>query len=288
VKKVTLSVVLATYNEEENIAGCLESIKDIADEIVIVDGRSLDTTATIAKNFGAKVIEVDNKPMFHINKQKALDEAEGDWILQLDADERVSKGLAEEIIHVIGMNQKGIEIYEKHLPHKTLFFRHQKLLEARDGKIGTGGDYTAFFIPRLNFFLGKYLRFGGVYPDGVIRLVKRGKAHFPCKDIHEQITVKGKVGWLQHPLYHKDSPTFKRYIERNKRYISLLAQELEAKKTHKSPVTMIKYMLVLPLWWFGLTYVRHKGFLDGWQGLVFSLFSSLRFPRAYWRYIKSL
>ena len=86
----TLSVVLATLNEEQNIGSCLESIKTIADEIIIVDESSTDKTREIAEKYGAKVIKVKHKENFHINKQKAIETATGDWILQLDADERVS------------------------------------------------------------------------------------------------------------------------------------------------------------------------------------------------------
>ena len=84
-----LSVALATYNEEKNIARCLESVKDIADEIVIVDGSSQDKTVEIAKTYGATVHITSNPKIFHINKQKAIDMSKGDWILQLDADEVV-------------------------------------------------------------------------------------------------------------------------------------------------------------------------------------------------------
>ncbi|MBU4098550.1 glycosyltransferase family 2 protein, partial [Patescibacteria group bacterium] len=171
-----LSVALATYNEENNLTECLESVKDLADEIVIVDGSSEDLTVKIAKKYGAKVLVKDNPPIFHINKQKALDIASCDWILQLDADERVSQELKEEIKKVISLPEKELEIYQDNLPDKKLFLRHQKLIEKRDGAIGSEGQYVAFFIPRLNYFLGKYLRYGGVYPDGVIRLFKKGKA----------------------------------------------------------------------------------------------------------------
>lgn len=284
-KTSSLSVVLATFNEEKNLPACLDSIKNIADEIIIVDGSSSDRTVEIAHKFGAKVKVTDNPPMFHINKQKALEMATKDWILQLDADERVSADLANEIKNVIALTNDEIADYQSKLPDKKLFLRHQKLLEQRDGTIGTKGDYTAFFVPRLNYFLGKYLRFGGVYPDGVIRLVKKGKAHFPCKDVHEQIAVEGKVGWLQQPLYHYDSPTFARYIQRNNRYVALLANELKDQNTPKNIFSMVKYLLVLPIQWFVLSFGRHKGFLDGWQGFVFAFFSALRFPRAYLKYV---
>jgi glycosyltransferase involved in cell wall biosynthesis len=281
-----LSVVLATFNEEKNIKDCLQSVKSIADEVIIVDGSSSDKTVEIAKKLGAKVIITDNPPIFHINKQKALEEASSDWILQLDADERVSTELGQEILQIITKSNEEISRYQKTLREKNLFNRHQQLIEKRDGEIGNNSSrYAAFFIPRLNYFLGKYLRYGGVYPDGVIRLVRKDQAHFPCKSVHEQIAVNGKVGWLQNPLYHIDSPTFKRYIERNNRYINLMADQLSQK--NQNPFTPVQYLLFSPIWWFILTFIRHKGFLDSWQGLVFSFFSSLRFPRAYLKYLEN-
>lgn len=283
-----LSVVLATFNEEKNISDCLESVKEIADEIIIVDGSSSDKTVEIAKKFGAKIVVTDNPPIFHINKQKALDLAKNEWIIQLDADERISLKLKEEIKKILSLTEEELEKYQAKLPDHKLFKKHQKLLEHRDGKIGKQGPYVAFFIPRLNYFLGKYLRYGGVYPDGVIRLVKKSKAHFPCVSVHEQIAVNGKVGWLQNPLYHIDSPTFKRYLQRNQRYINLMSQELKSANLKPNAINSIKYLLILPLHWFILTFIRHKGFLDSWQGFVFSLFSSLRFPRAYLKYLKNI
>lgn len=277
-----LSVVLAVFNEESNLEACLSSVKDIAEEIVIVDGSSTDRTVEIAKKFGARVLITDNPPIFHINKQKAIDMAKYEWILQLDADERVSPTLALEIQKIISMTDDEIETYQEKLPNRQLYLRHQALLEKRDGQIGTNsGSYAAFFIPRLNYFLGHYMRYGGVYPDGVIRLIKKRKAYLPCKDVHEQMVVKGKVGWLQHDLYHFDSPTFARYMQRNKRYIKLLANDLKGNKENARLTAPVKYLIILPIWWFLLTYIRHKGFKDGWPGFVFSFFSALRFPRAY-------
>jgi hypothetical protein len=140
----------------------------------------------------------------------------------------------------------------------------------------------------LNYFLGKYLRHGGVYPDGVIRLIRKGKAYLPCKDVHEQMAVDGRVGWLENDLYHIDSPTFKRYIERNGRYVSLMATELKKTKKNKTFYASVQYLLYLPAWWFIVTYGRHKGFQDGWPGFVFSFFSALRFPKAYIESIKGI
>lgn len=282
-----LSVVLATYNEEDNILECLESVKDIATEIIIVDGSSSDRTVEIAKSFGATVIVTTNPQIFHINKQKGLDIATSKWILQLDADERVTPKLALEIEKVISMSDEEITKHQHHLDDKKLFLRHQSLLEKRDGEVGRHDNaYSAFFIPRMNYFLGKYLKYGGVYPDGVIRLVKKGKAYFPSKDVHEQIVVEGSVGWLQNPLLHIDSPTFTRYITRNNRYTDLMAEDMKKDHLSKSLITGFEYIMLKPFSWFVMTYLRHKGFLDGWQGFLFSFYSARRFGVAYKKYLK--
>ncbi len=283
---IKLSLALATFNEEDNIGNCLKSVEDLVDEIVIVDGGSTDKTVEIAKNYGARVYITDNPPIFHINKQKALDLTAGSWILQLDADERVSDKLAMEIKKIISMTNQEIQEYQDILPNKRLFIAHQQLIDKRDGKVGSGEDeYTAFFIPRLNFFLGKFLHFGGAYPDGVIRLIKKNKAYLPCKSVHEQYVVTGRVGWLQNDLLHMADPTFARYLKRNKRYINLIVNEFERDKIEKNVLQFINYCLIKPLWWFFWTQIRHKGILDGIPGVIFSFFSALRFPRAYIKYL---
>lgn len=281
-----LSVALAVYNEEKNIGRCLDAVKDIADEIVVVDGRSGDKTVEIARSLGAEVIIADNQPIFHINKQKAVDRCCGEWILQLDADEIVTPKLAEEIVKVISMDDTQLEEYQGSLKNKDLFLRHQRIIEIRDGQVGNKeGQFNAFFIPRLNFFLGKYLRYGGVYPDGVIRLIRKDQAYLPCKSVHEQMVVKGRVGWLQNDLLHIADPTFKRYLERNNRYIDLIASELQEGNIPKNIIWFLFFTVIKPVWWFFLTLFRHKGILDGLQGIIFSFFSALRFPKAYLRYM---
>ncbi len=280
-----LSIAVATFNEEKNIERCLTSVRDIADEIVIVDGTSTDRTVEIATKFNAKIIVTSNPPIFHINKQKAIDATSGDWILQLDADEVVGKKLSEEIKKVIDMSNDEIVDYEKNIPE--LFRRHQEILDNRDGKVGDESDYVAFFIARKNYFLGRYLMHGGVYPDGVIRLFKRNKAKLPQKDVHEQYVVEGRVGWLKENLQHYDSPTFGKYIKRNNRYTTLMAKQFREQKLPKNPLTAFDYMIIRPIFWFLLTFIRHKGFMDSWQGFVFSFFSSLRFPISFIKYISS-
>ena len=256
-KRKTLSVVLATYNEEKNLAGCLDSVKDIADEIIIVDGSSTDKTVEIAKKYGAVVKITTNKPNFHINKQMAINMATKDWILQLDADEHVSPELKEEI--------------------KDILINHQSV--------------NGYWMPRKNWFLGRFLMKGGQYPDYTLRLYRRGKGKLPQKDVHEQAVVEGKVGYLKSALLHYPYKDFSHYLNKWNRYNILFAgqikEEQKNKNIFKKFLYAIGYLFIKPLHWFFTTYFRHKGFMDFWQGFVFSLFSSLRFPVSYIKYLVS-
>lgn len=249
----TISVVLATYNEEKNLPDCLESIKNLADEIVIVDGTSQDKTVDIAREYKAKVKIARNLQNFHINKQKAIDAATKDWILQLDADERVTPELTSEIKSIVK---------------------------------GYGSNVSGYWIPRKNWFLGRFLMKGGQYPDYTLRFYRRGKGRLPQKDVHEQAIVDGETLYLKNPLIHMADAEFSRYLRRWQRYTSFIALQMkEANVKWYNPITAIKYLLVLPAWWFALTYIRHKGFMDSWQGFIFSLFSALRFPASYLKFI---
>lgn len=285
--KNMLSVVLAVRNEEVNIGRCLASVKSIAGEIIVVDENSTDRTREVAEKYGAKVFLEPHHDIFHITKQKALEKASGDWILQLDADEEVTPGLAREILEVINMTDGQIKARpDTDILEMRHFRKHQRLIEERDGKIGKDtGEIVAFFIPRLNMFLGRPLRYGGVYPDGVIRLIKKGKARFPQKSVHEQIEIDGEAAWLFNDLKHYDSPTLKRYLARLNRYTDLKAQELRDKKVAKNPFVFIRYSLFLPIYTFLNIYLRHKGFLDGAQGFLWAFFSAMHFPIGYFKYI---
>lgn len=244
-----LSVVLATYNEENNLNKCLESVKDLAWEIIIVDGGSTDKTLDIAKQFGARIISSDNPPVFHINKNKAIDAAKGDWLLQLDADEIVTADLAREIKQVI--NSKS--------------------------------DINGYWIPRRNFFLGKFLTKGGQYPDLTLRLYRHGKGRLPAKDVHEQAEVIGKIGYLKNDLLHLRDKNFSEYLIRFSRYTDLLASQLRKQEVQINVVSSANYLVMKPCFWFIKVFIRHKGFIDGLPGFVFALFSSLRFPVSYYK-----
>lgn len=309
---IRLSVVLAVFNEEQNLGDCLESVKEIAQEIVVVDGGSSDKTVAIAERYGAHVIKTDNPPIFHINKQKALDAAHGAWILQLDADERVSKELAAEIAKVVKMSNVDLRGYRVHDEKKQkLFVRHEELIRARDGQVGNPHkEVAAFFIPRSNYFLGRFLRYGGTYPDGVIRLVRNGSAKFALKEVHDQMQIDGSVRWLEHDLVHMADPSFARYLARSNRYTSLQAERwIEERSklqtpqdpnksqtskinhqtnslTHKlTPSTTFPSMLRWIIWepkkTFLNIYLQNKGFMDGFPGFVWALYSALHVASSY-------
>lgn len=247
-----LSVVLAVYNEEANLGDCLEAVKNLACEIIIVDGGSKDKTLEIAKKYKAKIIETDNPLIFHINKNRAIKNASCDWVLQLDADEIVTKELEEEI---------------------------KKILE-------TDSDINGYWIPRRNFFLGTYLKKGGQYPDYTLRFYRRGKGTLPGKSVHEQAVVEGKVGYLKNDLLHLRDKNFTVYLERLSRYTDLLSSEIKEKRVKINLYSFLQYIFFKPIFWFLKAYIRHKGFMDGFPGFVFALFSALRFPIAYVKYIE--
>ncbi len=245
--KSTLSIALATYNEEKNIAMCLDALKGWVDEIIIVDGSSTDNTVKIAKKYPkVRIIKTTNKAMFHINKQMAIDACTGDWTLQLDADEVVSPELKTEILKTI--------------------------VDTR---------YNGFWIKRQNYFLGRFLKKGGVYPDPTLRLYRHGMGKLPCKDVHEQAVVSGPVSTLENDLLHYADPNFSRYLMRNDRYTSLLASDFKKSGLKTGVLSFINYFIFKPIYWFFLAYFRHKGFVDGFPGFVFAWYSSLRFPLAY-------
>lgn len=187
-----LSVVLATYNEAQNLSRCLTSIKVIANEIIIVDGQSTDNTVKIAKHFGAKVFLVPNQANFHINKNLAINHATGDWILQLDADEVVSPALSSEIKSTI---THSLEV-------------------------------NGYWVNRKNWFLTRFLTKGGQYPDATLRLYRRGMGRLPALDVHEQAVVYGPTGHLTNDLLHYRDTSFEKYLDGFNRYSTLVSTQL--------------------------------------------------------------
>lgn len=249
-KKPQISAALATYNEEKNIVDCLESLKQFAKEIVVVDGQSTDRTAEIAKKMGAHVISTTNKAMFHINKNIAIDNCHGDWIFLIDADERVSAELAGEITDKVKERPKE----------------------------------NGFWVNRRNWFLGGFLTKGGAYPDSVIRLFRRTKGRLPEVSVHEQIKIAGEVGSLKNDILHLADPTFSRYLMRVNRYTSQTAQEIEKINPGRGLMPLLFYCLVKPALVFLKIYIRHRGYVDGYRGFAWAFFSGFHHFFAYVKY----
>lgn len=246
-----LSIALATHNEEENIVRCLNSVASWTREIVVVDGNSIDRTREIARRYKAKVYTKVNPVNFHINKQKAIDHCTSKWVLQLDADEVVSSSLRKEI--------------------------EQKIDNA---------EYNGYWIPRKNYFLGKFLKKGGQYPDYTLRLYRHGQGRLPQKSVHEQAIVNGKTGYLDNPLLHYPYKNFSVYLSKSfNRYTNHMALEMEKNRTELNLKNFFSYVCIKPIYWFLLTFVRHKGFVDGYQGFIFSVFSALHYPVAYYKFL---
>jgi len=260
-----LSLCIPAYNEEKNIHLPLLSAIDLADEVIIIDPGSTDKTAEIALSFGKKVkiYKTDNPRNFLVNKVRAIEKAKGEWVLQLDADEVLSEELKKEIVDIIKIQNSNSK---------------------------SQNEIVGYYIPRKNFFLTRFLMKGGVYPDYVLRLYKKDKAYFDLKDLHENVKINGKVGYLKNDLLHYADPDFSRYLLRWDRYTTFDAEELlkkypkEKMNTIREIWLFIDYFFIKPLVWFLKTYIRHKGFADGFAGFVFCLFSSIRFWVIYIKY----
>lgn len=248
----SLSVVYAVHNEAANLPRSLDSIKELADELIIVDGESTDDTVKIARQYGAKVIETTNKPIFHINKQMAMDAAKGEWTLQMDADEVVDAEMQKDI---------------------------QRILNSDPAEMAAG-----YWLKRKNYFLGRFLTKGGQYPDPVIRFYQTGRAFLPMKSVHEQMEVTGEVGWLEGHLLHYSSPTFADYLRKMNTYTTLTALEWQKEKRATGFWPAIQNCIIRPKLTFFTLYLRHKGFMDGLAGFLFALFSGLHFALAYIKY----
>src|SRR5579863_10516340 len=199
--RVTLSVVLITKDEERNLPRALESVmplvRDGKGEIIVVDSGSTDRTIEIAQSYSAKVFVEDWKG-FAAQKNSAMDKASMDWVLQLDADEPLEPALATEMADAL----KGSEI-------------------------------CGFWIPRKNFFLGRWIKHGGFYPDPKLRLIRRGAGQFEEYGAHPTIKVNGATGQLRNALIHNAYPTLRGYIDHMNSYSSMGA-EVAVAKGHRS------------------------------------------------------
>src|SRR5215467_10325466 len=229
---MNLSVCIITFNEEANILRTLESVREIASEVIIVDSGSTDSTVLLAKDRGAKVFYEPWKG-FAAQKNSALAKAASEWILSLDADEEVSAQLAASI--------------------KTLL---------QSGELPRFPGYT---MNRRNIYMGRWIKHAGYYPDPKLRLIRRGAAEFELRAVHEDIKMSGPRGHLQGDLIHHAYPTLEGFIEHANRYSSLGAGMVVAER--KVGFSFVNIVL-RPLVRFIYMYIFRLGFLDGREGLL--------------------
>jgi len=255
---VKLSVVIITHNEEANIGRTLQSVqplvKDGQGEIILVDSGSTDRTVEIAKSHGAKVFVEDWKG-YAAQKNSAIAKATGDWILSLDADESLESALGAEIVASADTSGPA---------------------EKRPNLTPAG-----FWIPRKNFFLGRWVKHGGFWPDPKLRLFRRGMARFEDRAVHEDaiLTGGGVTHTLKHALLHQSYPTLSDYIDHMNRYSSLGAEMAAAKGQNGS----FSNIVFRPFFTFLYNYFLRLGFLDGREGLLLHLYHAVYVS---WKYAK--
>lgn len=226
----TLSAVIITKNEVKKIRDCLESLKWV-DEIIVIDSGSTDGTQAICREYTEKVFEMD-WPGFGKQKRRAVEKATCDWILSIDADERVNEELRHEIIQAI--SSKSINGYE---------------------------------IPRLSFYCGQPILHGGWRPDYVMRLFRRGYGQFNDVAVHEKLEVRGNVARLNSSLIHYSFDTLEEVLDKINLYSSLAAKA----KYRKNRKCTIYGAFARGSWAFFRTYLLQGSILDGKKGLMLAI-----------------
>jgi glycosyltransferase involved in cell wall biosynthesis len=229
-----ISCIIITRNESKNIRRCLQSLS-WTDEMVVVDAQSTDDTKKIASEFTDQVFDLRWEG-FGPAKQFAKNQASGEWILSVDADEVVSDKLRDEI---------------------------KRTISSQDPLDG-------YYLPRKSSFLGRWIRHGGWYPDWVLRLFRRDKGDFTPRLVHEEVRVEGRCGYLKNDLLHYTDPDFSHYLRKLNQYTTLNALQLsqEGRRSNlgdillRSPAAFIRM------------YILKKGFLDGREGLILSVSSA--------------
>ena len=225
-----LSVIIITKNEFDQIRQCLESIR-WADEIVVLDSGSTDGTVNICREFTDKVFETD-WPGFGPQKNRALDKATGDWVFSIDADERVSPELRQEIEQAM-----------------------------------TSMQYQGYNIPRSSHYCGRRIRHSGWWPDYIVRLFRRDSSRFSDSLVHEHVEVQGPVGRLRSPLIHYSFGNFEEVLDKVNRYSTYNAEMLlQAGKS-----SSVSKAALRGLWAFIKTYIFRAGFLDGRHGFMLAV-----------------
>lgn len=229
----TLSIIIATKNEAHNISDCVQSAS-FANEIIVLDSGSSDNTQKIAETAGAHVISTD-WPGYGAQQARGIKLAKSEWVLSLDADERITPALKAEILQAI---QKP-----------------------------TADGYR---LPRLSSFCGTFIHHGGWRPDYTLRLVKREKAGFTDHFLHAHMTVDGAKADLQESLIHYSYRNLDDVLEKLDRYSSGNAKDLD----HKGIKGSLKKAIAHGIWAFVRTYVLRAGFLDGRHGFMLAVYNA--------------
>lgn len=231
---VRISAVLITRDAAAHLRECLQSVA-WCDEIVVVDGGSRDATRAICAESGARVVEQTDWQGFGIQKNRAIAEARGEWVLSIDADEVVTPAL-------------------------------RTALEAATRAPAA----VAYSLPRCSNFCGHWMRHGGWWPDRVVRLFRRGQARFSDDLVHERLIVDGPVAKLDEPLLHYTYDTLEQALAKLDRYSTLGAAAAHARGRRATPLTA----MLRGGWAFLRTYVLRLGLLDGEAGLMLALYTA--------------
>src|ERR1035437_1393614 len=233
-----ISAVISAFNEEANIERCLKSLS-FADEIVVVNNGSSDKTAEISKKYTDKVFNQKNNPAeIDLQKNFGFTKATGDWILSIDADEEVSKELAEEM---------------------------RKILETKPSMLS---NINGFWIPRKNFMFGKWIKENtGWYPDYQLRLFRKGKGKYESKKVHEDLVVEGETEKLKEHIIHHNYDSIEQYVKKILIYAPNEAEEYLRGNYKFSYFDAIRFPLNDFMSWF----FARKGYKDGFHGLVLAL-----------------
>lgn len=232
--KHPVSLVIITLNEEKNIERCIRSVP-IASDVVVLDSGSLDKTVDIARRLGARVL-VEPWRGFARQKTRATAVALNDWVLSLDADEALSPEAVRELENLLNRDELAADAYS---------------------------------WPRLTFYLGQWLRQGGMYPDSQTRLFNRTKAKWLDSPVHEKVEAQ-KVEKLAGDIYHWSFESLADQIETMNKYTSLHSQEFTAEVRSFSGLKMVKGTLAR----FIDTYFYKKGYRDGTAGLVMAMMNA--------------
>ena len=244
-----LSVAIITHNEEDNIGEALESIK-WADEIVVIDSFSADRTAEICRGYTDKVYSFEWQG-FSEQKNKAVSMTTQPWVFVLDADERVTEELKKEILNVVK------NAYPSPIP-----------LPQGEGAKGRADGY---YVPRRNYFSGRWIKHGGWWPDYTLRLFRREKGLFEAREVHESIKIIGSTGYLKNPIEHYTYKNVDDYLKRMQTYSILAAREL-FKKGQRANILDIIFRP--PATFFRMFFLQ-LGMLDGIYGIILAYLYSV-------------